>query len=189
MARTNSQAFGQDFDAAVLDAALANQTESSRNRVGRSEPGWSSRRTFWPATQARAKAGFCCRGRARKVPAVLFFCCRRRTNRTAVNATANHTDEEFPVESRITRQPSSRTYLPVQIHILRESLAGSRCGSVSGPAVANRACANRRVRTRLRTRLRSYDSRPCRAFWTFSDRAKRCSMQHSEVRKRPTHRY
>ena len=120
MARANSQALGENFDSAVFQATFADQAQGARNRVGASQPGRGSGRTFRPATQTRTEPGFS-RGRSRgKVAHVFFFAGRRRADGAAIDSAAESADEELAVEARIARETRSRTHPPIQIHILHE---------------------------------------------------------------------
>src|SRR5262249_47004599 len=104
------------FQGAVLQTALRNQAQSSRHSAGGSQPSRSSRGAFRPAAQAWAKAGFGCSRGAGEVADVALFCSARATDRPAVNAGAEHGDEELAVEARVARQPRSRADLPAQVH-------------------------------------------------------------------------
>src|SRR5215470_3368578 len=114
MARPNPQTLGEQFDASVFQPAFANQPQCSGNSIRSPLPRGSSRTTLRPATKAwpksRFRGGCCCR----KIPAVLLFCRRRGADRPAVHSAANHADVELSVESRVPRQPRSRTDLPIE---------------------------------------------------------------------------
>ena len=125
MARPHSQAGSQDFDSAIFQSTLANQSESAGNCIGSTEPGWRSGRTLRAATQARTEAGYRRGGRSREVTNIFFFGRRRGADRSAVNATGLHSDEELAIETRIARQACTRTGLPVQPHILIFMIAPS----------------------------------------------------------------
>src|ERR1041384_3639946 len=101
MARANAQAIGKTLNSVVIQPALLDQPQRTGNRCGRSEPCRCSWRAFGAATQARKIAGLRCGGRCCEVPTILLLCCRRRANRTAIDAAAVHADEELAVEAWI----------------------------------------------------------------------------------------
>src|SRR5439155_23015209 len=141
VARAHSHALGEDFDAAVLEAALADQPQRPGNRVGRSEPGRGSGRGLGPAAETRAKTRFRRGGGAREVADVLLLRRRRGADRPAVDAAAENSDEELAVESRVAREPRSRTDLPVEI---RQLHAGSVVDLKTGLAALLRSEVRKR---------------------------------------------
>jgi hypothetical protein len=121
VARANAEVFCQSFHSSVTEATLADEAQSARNRIWRPQPGGSSGRTFWPATQTGTKARLRRRSGSGIVSNILFFRRRRWTNRAAIDAAREHSNKELAIEARVARYPSSRTYLPIQLHFFSEA--------------------------------------------------------------------
>src|SRR5207248_8194136 len=100
----------------VLEAALGNQPQGTRDRVRCSQPGRRSRGTLGTAAQARTESRFGGRRSGRKITDILLSRRRRRTDRAAINPAAQHTNKEFAVKTRVSREPSPRADLQIQFH-------------------------------------------------------------------------
>ena len=138
-----------------------------RSGARRAKPWWefpatlAFRRSLRPAPQARTKASLGCSRRGREVTNILFFCRGCRTNRAAVHPAPKHTDKEFTVEARVSRQARAGTNLQVDFHTRLQVMIA-----------AFRRCAGR-FRTTLRPAALQIG------------RIRNLQFGRSEVRKRP----
>ncbi len=118
MARADPQAFGENFHSAILKATFADQPQRPRNRAWSSQPCRGSGRAFRAATQTGTKPSFRRRRGTRKVTDIFLLAGACWTNRTAINSSGEHANEELAIEARIARQPRSGTHLPIQHHAI-----------------------------------------------------------------------
>jgi hypothetical protein len=127
MARADPQAFGENFHSAILQATFADQPQRPRNRAWSSQPCRGSGRAFRAAPQTGTKPSFRRRRGTRKVTDIFLLAGACWTNRTAINSSGEHANEELAIEARIARQPRSGTHLPIQIHISSRTYSSPSC--------------------------------------------------------------
>jgi hypothetical protein len=116
MPRPDSQAIGESFHAPVFESSFADKAQCSGDSIRSAEPSRCSRGAFWTATKAGAKAGLRGRSGGWIVPNITFTASACRANRTAINSGRKHANEKLAVETCISREPGSRTNLPIEHH-------------------------------------------------------------------------
>src|ERR1700687_556690 len=117
MTGADAQALGERIHVANLERALVHQSYRSRYRGRSSHPGWRSRRTFGPATQARTKTGFRSRRSGGKVTNVLFLWWARWTDGATVDACGQHANEESSIEARVSSEPGASADFGIEVHL------------------------------------------------------------------------
>src|ERR1700744_1709952 len=104
MPRPDTQAFGQIVHAAVIESALADQSQGARNGGRGSNPCGSPRGSLGPASQTGTKSLLRRRGRRGKITDIFLFRRRRGTNRPAINPGGSDRNKKSAVKARIPRQ-------------------------------------------------------------------------------------
>ena len=104
LAFAQSHFAGQGGEGCFTQHALVDQLQGARHGFIAASPTAITGRQFRAATQARAEARrFCARGMT-VIDDIARLRCRRRTDRSAIDARAGDRGEEQPVEARITAE-------------------------------------------------------------------------------------
>ena len=101
LALTDAKASGERIDVRIIERAVFDQAQGTRDRIRRAAPSAEIGRCFRPAAQTRAKARFLRGGRGRKENDILRQRRARRTDRAAIDAGGRDAGEEASIEAGI----------------------------------------------------------------------------------------
>ena len=132
MAGADADTPGEIFNASILEAALADEAQSTRDGVRGAKPGGRSGRAFGPAAKTGAETGFSSGGSGWEVATVFFLGGRRGADRAAIDPTADDSDEELAVEARVARKAGTRAGLEIESHFAHAAMLNAEIRSAEG---------------------------------------------------------